>query len=48
VFLHCFSQRHVSAVAMSSLQVDHFVSLQGKPYNYQCYVIVIDEISCNI
>jgi len=24
MFLHCFSQRHVLALAMSHLQVDHF------------------------
>jgi len=33
MFLHCFFQLRVSAVAMSNLQVDHFFSLQGKPYN---------------
>jgi len=31
---------------MGHLQVDYF--LQGKSYNYQCYVIVINEISCKI
>ena len=42
-FLHCYFQRHVSALAMSHLQVDH-IFLQGKPYTIS-NAIVIDEIS---
>jgi hypothetical protein len=39
--LHCCFQRHVSALAMSHLQADHFFPLQGKPYNEQSYLTFI-------
>jgi len=31
MFLHSFSQRHVSALAMSHLQVDHFSLCKANP-----------------
>ena len=47
MFLHCFFQRRVSAVAMSHLQVDHFFLCKANRTINNAIVIVIDEISYN-
>ena len=42
MFLHCFFQRHISALAMSHLQVDHFFLCKGNHTisNANCMIIV--------
>jgi len=46
-FLHCFIQRHVSALVMSHLQVDYFFS-KTKYTISTAIVIVTYESSYNI
>jgi len=43
MFLHCFFQRHVSALAMNHLQFDHFFLCKANHTisNANCMVIVI-------
>jgi hypothetical protein len=45
VFLHCFVQRHVSALVMSHLQVDYFFLSKANHTISTAIVIVTSEIS---
>jgi len=47
-FLHCFFQRHVSALVMSYHQVDHFFLSKVNHITSNAIVIVTYEISYNL